>query len=97
VAEASSSADAAAMTEGYEALRAEATGSLGASPRGLALLLNSGLAGWLAAWRCLVSAAQPAPTPRRSGEPTSSALRLGPELAVLLAEMVLSGQRRSLS
>lgn len=84
------------MTEGYEALRAQATSSQGASPRGLALLLNSGLAGWLAAWHGLVRAAPLPPLARPSKEP-GSAFHLGPELAVLLAEMVLSGHRRCLS
>ena len=84
------------MTEGYESLRAQATGSRSASPRGLPLFLNSGLPAWLAAWRSLVSAAPglpPVPPPRES----AATFRLGPELAVLLAEMVLAGQRRYLS
>jgi hypothetical protein len=84
------------MTESYEGLRAQATGSRSASPRGLALLLYSGLPAWLAAWRCLVSAAPVPPPAPPPGEP-ASAFQLGPELAVLLAEMVLAGQRRCLS
>jgi hypothetical protein len=84
------------MTEGYEALRAQATGSRNASPRGLALLLSSGLPAWLAAWRSLVRAA-PAPPPVRLPKEPAATFRLGPELAVLLAEMVLSGQRSCLS
>ena len=84
------------MTEGYEALRAQATGSLNATPRGLALLLSSGLPTWLASWRALLIAA-PAPLPARPPRESAAAFRLGPELALLLAEMALSGQRRCLS
>jgi hypothetical protein len=83
------------MTEGYERLRAQATGSPSASPRGLALLLSSGLPAWLAAWRSLLSATPVPPSARLPREPAAT-FRLGPELAVLLAEMFLSGQRRCL-
>lgn len=81
------------MTVGYEALRAQATGTADAAPRGLALLLSSGLPAWLAAWRSLVSAPPASPSAQLPSKPVA-AFGLGSELAVLLAEMVLSGPRR---
>jgi hypothetical protein len=86
------------MTEGYEALRAQATGA-GLAPtiaRGLALFLGSGLAAWMTAWRQLVAASS-SPPPGRSCELRATTFRLGPELAVVLTEMALSWQRRSVT
>ena len=83
------------MTEGYEALRAQATG-VGTAPttaRGLALFLRSGLAAWMTAWRQLV-AAPSSPPAARPAEQLATAFRLGPELAVVLTEMALGQQRR---
>ncbi|MGH2350815.1 MAG: hypothetical protein ACRDI2_13190 [Chloroflexota bacterium] len=106
-----------AMAEGYEALRRQATGASGATgdgalsatPRGLALLLRSGVGAWMAVWRQLVGgapsggapsggapsaalAAASEPSVVERAESRVTALRLGPELAVLLVEMALSGQ-----
>jgi hypothetical protein len=88
-----------AMTEGYEALRHQATGdgalsATAATPRGLALLLRSGVGAWVAVWRQLVGFTPPSEPP--VAEPVESrvtAIRGGPELAVLLVEMALSGRR----
>lgn len=85
------------MTEGYEALRAQATGVSTAptTARGLALFLRSGLAAWMTAWRQLVAAPSSPPAPRpATAEPRATAFRLGPELAVVLTEMALGQQRR---
>ncbi len=83
------------MTEGYEALRAQATGA-GTAPttaRGLALFLRSGLAAWMTAWRQLVAASS-SPPPGRPREQRETASWLGSELAAVLTEMALSRQRR---
>ena len=83
------------MTEGYEALRAQATGAgtVPTTARGLALFLGSGLAAWMTAWRQLVATSS-SPPPGRPREQRATAFRLGPELAVVLTEMALSQQRR---
>jgi hypothetical protein len=83
------------MTEGYEALRAQATGArtVLTTARGLALFLRSGLAAWMTAWRQLVGTSS-SPPPGRPREQRATAFRLGPELAVALTEMALSQQRR---
>jgi len=86
------------MTEGYETLRAQATGAAAGPPRGLALCLRSGLPAWMAAWHSLVGAALPAGAkrPERQGRPVATGPR-GADLAVLLAEMAVAGQRRTRS
>ena len=50
-----------AMTQGYEALRRQATGDgvPSATPRGLALLLRSGVGAWMAVWQQLAEGAPP--------------------------------------
>ena len=87
-----------AMTQGYEALRCQATGDgvPSATPRGLALLLRSGVGAWMAVWQQLAGGAPPtaasAPSVAEETESRDAVLRLGPELAVVLVEMALSGQ-----
>ncbi len=91
------------MTEGYEVLRAQATGTgdgvasaVAGSSSGLALLLRSGLGGWMAAWHSLVVAAPPTGVTRTEGRDRPVATgRLGADLATLLAEMAVAGQRRT--
>jgi hypothetical protein len=84
------------MTEGYEALRAQATGAAAGPPRGLALCVRAGLPAWMAAWRSLVGAARPAGAGRAERRGASAAAgRLGAEVAVLLAEMAVAGRRRT--
>ena len=87
-------APAAELAQGYEALRAQATGQAPRRrPRGLAVLLRGGLASWMRACppqsRARPSAA-PAPGVREVGaEDADSA-----ELVRLLAGMALCSQRR---
>lgn len=57
------------------------------------MFLRSGLAAWMSAWRQLVTASSN-PPPSRPREQLTTASRLGRELAVVLAEMALSQQRR---
>jgi hypothetical protein len=87
------------MTEGYEALRAQATGAAAGPPRGLALCMRAGLPAWMAAWHALVGAARPAGAARAARRVGAGAAgRLGADLAalaVLLAEMAVAGQRRT--
>lgn len=78
------------LRQAYEELRARATGR--ASPemsmaRGLTLLLRSGMAGWMQAWRGLVvSPATPPVPPKDEPQPR---LGLNAELAIILAQMAL--------
>ncbi len=88
------SADGRQLDCAYEALRAAAMGRPtieAPSPRGLALFLRSGLAGWLAAWVRLV--ATPPPSARRGSEGPTAATGLGAELATLLIQMALIAHR----
>jgi len=81
------------FTQAYETLRAEVTGGsttpgLGV-PRGLALLLRGGLAGWMQGWRHPVPH-QPTPAPPGCSPclpPLSGAV---PELTLVLAQMALA-------
>jgi hypothetical protein len=84
--------DPDALARGYESLRAQATGQLpSATPRGLSLLLASGVPAWMKAWAPL---APPAPaTPAQRGDREMPA-GLGGEVARLLTEMALGCQRR---
>jgi hypothetical protein len=77
------------VTRGYEALRSQATGGEpNAAPRGLVLLLRSGVAAWLAAWRQLVvPAAHPQPVARADHSPLAPGA--SGDLAAVLADMAL--------
>lgn len=83
------------MTEGYEALRAQATGTVSGASRGLALFMSSGLAAWMTVWRRLVGATSKPPALANRIELSATTSHLAPELAVVLAEMALSAQRRN--
>jgi hypothetical protein len=90
-------APAADLAQGYEALRAHATGRAPRlSPRGLAVLLRGGLASWMCA--CPPgSRARPAaeaPGAREVGA-AGAGSAASAELVRLLAGMTLSSQRRS--
>lgn len=80
------------LEQAYEVLRAQAIGTCApATPRGLALVLASGLVAWMAAW------ARPAPpkaAPPPVGGPRLVLAGLSVELVSVLAEMALGGQRR---
>jgi len=84
-------APAAELAQGYEALRAQATGRAPRlTPRGLAVLLRGGLASWMCA-------CPPGSRARPSADAASGAreARAGSaELVQLLAGMALSSQRR---
>ncbi len=97
-----STAPAAELAQGYEALRAQATGQAPRRrPRGLAVLLRSGLASWMCA-------CPPDGRARAGADPAHSAHETGArearaegaesggsaELVRLLAGMTLSSQRR---
>ena len=92
-----STAPAAELAQGYEALRAQATGQAPRRrPRGLAVLLRGGLASWMCA--CppegrARAGADAAPSDREAGA-ESSASAASAELVRLLAGMTLSSQRR---
>jgi hypothetical protein len=87
-------ASASDVARAYEALRAQAVGHTPtATPRGLALFLRVGLAGWMPACAPLT----PSPAPPRAGENghgPGRAVALDGELVRVLVEMALRGQRR---
>lgn len=81
------------LRQAYETLRAQAglAGPAAPAPRGLALFLRSGLAGWMQTWKRLV--ASPPPT-RSMHQPELTVTRSsesGPELTILLVQMALAG------
>jgi len=74
----------------YEQLRQQALGRPNGIPRGqgLALLLRSGIAGWMQAWaQCVVKA--PTPPKERFGEDESFPIEMHKEVTMILAAMVL--------
>lgn len=74
------------LAAGYEALRAEAVGSLPSeAPRGRALVLGQGLPAWTRAWAAPAAAAPTppcAPCPGAIGGPTAEVVRLLAEMAL---------------
>ena len=92
-------APAAELAQGYEALRAQATGRAPRRrPRGLAVLLRGGLASWMCA--CppdgrARAGADATPSAHETGAREARALTAGgAELVRLLAGMTLCSQRR---
>jgi hypothetical protein len=87
-------APAAELAQGYEALRAQATGQAPRRrPRGLAVLLCGGLASWMCA--CPPgSRARPAAEAAPSAHETGALTAGSAELVRLLAGMTLCSQRR---
>jgi hypothetical protein len=80
------------LAQAYEALRAQAVGQLPAvTPRGLALFLRVGLAGWMAACAPPTAAAPPRAADGRGVAPR---VALDGELVRILAAMALGRQRR---
>jgi len=76
----------------YEQLRQQALGRPNGIPRGqgLALLLRSGIAGWMQAWaQCVVEVA--APPKERPDVEASFPLAMHREVTMILAGMVLYG------
>jgi len=89
-------AGAGDLSQGYEALRAQAVGQISAvTPRGLALFRRSGMAAWMSACAPLGStdapvASSPSINNRRSDVLGGSCA----ELVQVLAEMALGSRRR---
>lgn len=86
-------AAASDLTQGYEALRAQAVGEIPTmTPRGLALFLRGGLPSWMCA---CVPTGRPAPTatPVACSGQVSGLTSLSVELVRLLTEMALSSQK----
>ena len=82
----------------YEELRQQALRQPSSIPRGqgLALLLRSGLAGWMQAWaQCVVDI--PAPPKGPLGEDASFPLALHREVTMILAGMVLRGWQEAIA
>ena len=80
----------------YEALRQQALGQPSAIARGqgLALLLRSGLGGWMEAWaQCVV--AVPAPPQEQLGEDEIFPVTMHREVTMILAGMVLNGRQEA--
>lgn len=78
------------ITRAYEALRAQAIGeATGSGPRGLALILDQGVAAWIRAWSwtARTAVATIASPPASASDPAHA------ELASVLAEMALATRR----
>jgi hypothetical protein len=76
----------------YEELRQQALGRPSGVPRGqgLALLIRSGIGGWMQAWaQCVV--AVPAPPKERLGDDEIFPIGLHREVTMIMAGMVLYG------
>ena len=90
-----STAPAADLAQGYEALRAQATGQAPCRrPRGLAVLLRGGLASWMCACPPESSRTRPAAEAAPSAHETGALTAGGAELVRLLAGMTLCSQGR---
>lgn len=77
------------LAAGYEALRAEAVGSLPSeSPRGRALVLGQGLPAWIRAWAAPPAAAPPPPCAACPGGISG----LAADVVRLLTEMALGAR-----
>jgi hypothetical protein len=82
------------LTQGYEALRAQAVGEVPTvTPRGLAAFMRGGMRSWMCA--CVpTSRPSPMPTPAAGSGQAIGLTSLSVELVRLLTEMALSSQRR---
>lgn len=87
-------APAAELAQGYEALRAQALGRAPRlTPRGLAVFLHGGLASWMCA--CPPGSRPRPAADAAAGAREARALTAGSaELVRVLAEMALTSQRR---
>ncbi len=82
----------------YEELRQQVLGRPSGIPRGqgLALLLRSGIAGWMQAWaQCTVEV--PAPPQERLDPGESFPLAMQREVTMILAAMVLNGCQEAIA
>lgn len=83
------------LVQWYEDLRGQATGQIpAATPRGLSLLLNSGLPAWIAACPSVMPVPEPPTAPAVREVPAHSLAGLSAELVSILTEMALGGLRR---
>ena len=81
----------------YEALRQQVLGRPGAIPRGqgLALLMRSGMSGWMQAWaQCVVAVAPPK---EPLGDDAMFPVAMHREVTLILAGMVLHGCQDALA
>lgn len=81
----------------YEEVRQQALGRPSGTPRGqgLALLLRSGIAGWMQAWaQCVV---EPVPPKEPRGEDASFPVAMHREVTMILAAMVLHGWQEAIA
>jgi hypothetical protein len=82
----------------YEELRQQALGPPCAIPRGqgLALLMRSGIAGWMQAWaQCVATVA--APPKERPGDDAIFPFEMHREVTLILAGMVLNGRQEAIA
>lgn len=82
----------------YEELRQQALGRPCGIPRGqgLALLMHSGIGGWMQAWaRCVVEV--PAPPKQQLGADESFPFAMHREVTMILAGMVLNGCQKAIA
>ena len=82
----------------YEELRQQALGRPSGIPRGqgLALLMRSGIGGWMQAWaQCVVEV--PAPSKERFGDDEIFPCEMHREVTMILAGMVLYGRQEAIA
>ena len=82
----------------YEELRQQALGRPSGIPRGqgLALLMRSGIGGWMQAWaQCVVDI--PAPPKEQRGEDATFPIEMHREVTMILAGMVLHGWQEAMA
>ena len=80
------------LADAYEALRAQVTGAtVRTTPRGLALLLQSGMPDWMRAWSSL---AAPSPPPQKPSATAAPRGLCSTELVRLLTDMAMAGLAR---
>jgi hypothetical protein len=82
----------------YEELRQQVLGQVCGIPRGqgLALLMRSGIGGWMQAWAQCVEAV-PAPPKERLGDDEIFPIELHREVTMILAGMVLYGCQEAIA
>lgn len=82
----------------YEQLRQQALGRPRAIPhgQGLALLMRSGIAGWMQAWSLRVATVV-APPEQRPGDDAIFPCEMHREVTLILAGMVLNGRQEAIA
>jgi hypothetical protein len=88
-------AAASDLSQGYEALRAQAVGEIPTvTPRGLAVFMGGGLPNWMRACAPTDRSSSPTAAPIACSRQVSGLTSLSVELVRLLTEMALSSERR---